>query len=246
MNLEANTILITGGSSGIGLELTKVLIEKGNTVIICSRSAAKLEQTKKQFPSVHIIQCDISLKSECLKLYETVKRDFPSINILINNAALVNKTSFDGDEEMISKAELEIHTNFLAPVMLTKLFLPLLSNKKNACLVYVTTGLVYAPKAVYPIYCSTKAAIHSFAQTLRIQLKVKSIKIAEVLMPAIDTPFHEGNPPKIAISAEKAVKEMIQKLEEGKTEIKIAGVKILYILSRLAPAFAIKKINSIN
>lgn len=245
MNFNGNTVLITGGSSGIGLELAKVLVEKGNTVIICGRSEEKLEAAKVLIPSLLTFQCDLSIESECVKLRDWIVTNYPVCNVLINNAAIVHKTDFYTDDNIISKANCEIRTNFMAPLILTKLFLPILEKNENSRIIFVTTGLIYVPRAIYPVYCATKAALHSFVKTLRLQLKARSIKIVEVLMPAVDTPFHEGNPPKIAIMPQKAVREMIIKLEKDCLEIKVAGVKILYTLSRIAPAFAFKKINEL-
>lgn len=245
MKLTGNTVLITGGSTGIGFEIARQLVNQNNKVIICSRSIEKLEAAKRMIPSLHTFQCDISDKSECEKLFNWINSSFPECNILINNAAIVHKTNFQSDEQIISKAELEMQTNYFGPLRLTKLFLPSLEKKENASIIYITTGLVYAPKAAYPIYCTTKAALHSFIQTLRLQLKSANIKITEVLMPAVDTPFHDGNPPKIAISASKAVQEMITGLIKDKMEIKVAGAKIIYLLSRIAPSLAFKKINEL-
>ncbi len=242
MELKADKILITGGSSGIGLELAKQLSEKGNKIIICGRSDQKLEQAKKEIPSISAYKCDLSKISECEELFKNIKTEHPDCNILINNAAIVHKTKFETDKDMIQKAELEIRANYLAPVVLTKLFLPFFTNKKSA-VIFITTGLVYSPKAAYPVYSSTKAGLHSFVQTLRLQLNNNPIEIIEALMPAVDTPFHQGEAPKIAISAEKAVNEMLKGLEKGKKEIRIAGVKMLYYVSRLAPKFTFKKIN---
>lgn len=245
MKLTENTVLITGGSSGIGLETARYLAQNGNTVIICGRSKDKLEQAKKRIPSLHTFQCDISVESECEKLFNWVKKSFPDCNVVINNAALVHKTNFLSDDQMINKAELEIRTNYLGPVTLTKLFVPMLEQIPDSKIIFISTGLVYAPKAAYPIYCSTKAALHSFVQTLRIQMKAGKVGIVEVFMPAVDTPFHEGNPPKIAITAEKAVDEMMEGLRKEEAEIKVAGAKLIYRISRIALSFALKKINEV-
>lgn len=245
MVLKENTICITGGSSGIGLELTKRLLEKGNQVIICGRSPDKLEQAKKETPGIITFRCDISDDNECKKLASWVRENYPSCNILINNAAIVHVTDFKEDTEMMDKAEAEIRTNLMAPICLSKYFIPIIEKNKNPAIINNTTGLVYAPKAAYPIYNATKAALHSFTQVLRIQLQNTPISIAEVLFPAVDTPWHKGSPPKIAISVESAVAEMIVQLEKGKSEIKIGKVKLLYNLSRIAPGFALKKINQL-
>ena len=245
MNLSGNTIVVTGGSSGIGLELSRVLTEKGNQVIICGRSPEKLEQAKQAVSSLHTCKCDLSKENERVEFSEWVDKNHPQCNILINNAAVVHRSNFFSDSEIINKAELETQTNFIAPVALTKLFFPLLQKNQNPAIIYITTGLVYAPKAAYPIYCATKSALHSFIQTLRMQATDQQIGLYEVLMPAVDTPFHDGNPPKMTISVEAAVEEMLTKLKKGDREIKIGGVKLLHPLSRIAPAFAIKKVNSL-
>lgn len=245
--LTNNTILITGGSSGVGLELARRLIEKGNTVLICGRSKEKLTEARQLLPQVQIFPCDIASEKECILLYEWVKTNYPDCNILINNAAIVHNTAFLDDNQAIEKAHEEFQTNILAPIRLSKLFLPLLLKNANAQLINITTGLVYAPRAVYPFYNATKAALHSFTQTLRLQLRNEPIKVIEILLPVVNTPWHKGNPPKIAISAEKAVEEVLRKLEKGNNlEIRIGGVNILYWLARIAPGFAIRKINSLG
>ncbi len=245
--LTNNTILITGGSSGVGLELAKRLVGRNNTVLICGRSKEKLEETRQLLPQVKIFPCDISSEKECILLYEWVKANHPSCNILINNAAIVHKTAFLNDDKAIEKAQDEFQTNILAPIRLSKLFLSLLLKNPNAQLINISTGLVYAPRAVYPFYNATKAALHSFTQTLRLQLRNEPIKVIEILLPVVDTPWHKGNPPKIAISVETAIEEVLRKLEKGNSlEIKIGGVNILYWLSRIAPGFAVRKINSLG
>jgi uncharacterized oxidoreductase len=246
MKLRNQTVLITGGSSGIGLELARHLVARQNTVIICGRSTEKLAEAKSMLQQVHTIRCDIAIESDRLKLFEWVSLYHPQCNILINNAAIAYRTDFQSDEAIVQKAALEINTNLLAPIALSKMFLPSLQRQANSAIINITTGLIYAPRAVYPIYNATKAALHSFTQVLRYQLQKSSIDVVEVMMPAVATSWHQGNVPKISISPQRAVSEMIRKLENGKKEIRIAGVKILYILSRIAPGFAFKKINEIS
>lgn len=246
MNLKNNTILITGGSSGIGLELSKRFLAEDNTVIICGRSVEKLEQVKKSYPNIEIYPCDISDRMQCSKFVTWIKEHYPKLNVLVNNAAIVHKTNFMETESIVEMAELEINTNFLAPIYLIKNMLPVMRNNERPSVINITTGLVYCPRAVYPFYNATKAALHSFTQVLRIQLKETEVNIIEVLFPAVNTPWHKGKPPKIAISTDKAVNEMIIGLKKGKKEIKIAGVKLLSILARVAPKFALHKINSLK
>lgn len=245
MKLSKSTVLITGGSSGIGLELSKELIKKGNKVIICGRSEKKLKDAKNQFSELEIFQCDLSEKKQCADLVNWIKDYHPDLNVLINNAAVVNKTNFIETKDILELAEKETEINFLAPVRLINLLYPLLKNNNNPQIINITTGLIYSPRADYPFYNSTKAALHSFSQVLRIQLAKMNINITEVMFPAVRTPWHKGNPPKIAISPEKAVAEMIKGLEKNKPEIRIAGAKLLYKISRIAPGFALKKVNNL-
>jgi uncharacterized oxidoreductase len=246
MELKNNTVLITGGSSGIGFQLGKVLIQKGNTVIICGKSNEKLIAAKKSEPKLITYQCDLSNNKECTDFTKWLVQKHPKLNILVNNAAIVNKIDFLRDEKALELAENEYQTNLLAPIRLIKLLYNTISANKSPAIINITTGLVYAPRMIYPFYNSSKSALHSFTQTLRIELRNEKTKVIEVMFPAVNTPWHRGTPPKIAISAEDAVNEMIKRLEKGKLEIKIGGVKILYLMSRIAPGFAIKKINSIN
>lgn len=241
-----NTVLITGGSSGIGFKLAEILVKNNNQVIICGRSEEKLKKSKGLIPELHIIQCDLSTKEGCLQLSEQIKKDFSSCNILINNAAVVHKNNFYTDISAIEKSELEINTNLMAPIYLSKLLMPIISKNENAKIINITSGLAYLPRAVYPIYNATKAALHSFTQVLRMQLSNTNIDIIEVMFPAVDTPWHNGNTPKIAISADAAVNEMLVKLSKNQKEIRIGKVNLLYKLYRIAPKFALKKLNALS
>ncbi|MDR6764428.1 putative oxidoreductase [Flavobacterium sp. 2755] len=246
MILKNNVILITGGTSGLGLEMAKRFVGLGNQVIVCSRDLKKLEETKKLLPSVKTCQCDISNEVERIQLYNRIMGTFPKLNVLINNSAIVYRTDFMNDGQSYEKAVEEINTNLIAPIHLSKLFLSHLSARPNAALINITTGLIYVPRCIYPFYNATKSALHSFTQTLRHQLQGSPTSIIEVLFPAVNTPWHAGAPPKIAISAEKAIDEMILGIGKGNTEIKVAGVKKLYLLSRLLPKLAFKKINALE
>lgn len=245
MELSNNTVLITGGSSGIGLQLSKCLILAGNTVIICGKSNDKLMAAKATEPKLITYQCDLSVAKERSDFAALIIQNHPTLNFLINNAAVVNRIDFLEHDLAMELAEQEYQTNLLAPIHLIKLLHSTIRKNKNPTIINITTGLIYAPRVVYPFYNSSKSALHSFTQTLRVLLK-DQIKVVEVMFPAVDTPWHKGTPPKIAISATDAVNEMIKELKKDNLEIRIKGVKLLYLLSRIAPAFAFKKINQIR
>ena len=246
MKLKNSIVLITGGSSGIGFELAKVLTNNGNKVIICGKSNEKLLAAKKMIPELITYQCDLSDSQECTDFAKRIIENHPDLNILINNAAIVNKIDFITEKKAIELAENEYQTNLIAPIRLIKLLYSTISTKESSAIINITTGLIYAPRFIYPFYNSSKSALHSFTQTLRIRLKDKKTKVIEVMFPAVNTPWHQGTPPKIAISTELAVSEMINGLEKGKSEIRVGGAKILYLMSRLAPSFALKKVNEIQ
>lgn len=246
MALTNNTILITGGSSGIGLEMARQLIAGKNRVIICSSSLEKLQAAQKLLPELIIFPCDLSHREALQKMVDWITTRHSDLNILINNAATAHRINFTHEADLHEKFSTEISTNLWAPICLTHGLLPLLLKQNNPKIINITTGLVYAPRADYLFYNATKAALHSFTQVLRHQLRNEPVKIIEVLFPVVDTPWHKGNTPRIAISPQKAVEEMIRGLENKQDEIKIGAVKMLYLLSRIAPKFAFRKINSLS
>jgi uncharacterized oxidoreductase len=246
MKLENNTILITGGSSGIGLELSNALVQKGNKVIICGRSNEKLDEARRIEPELITYQCDLSNRKECIDFSKRISKNHSDLNILINNAAIVHRTNFLNTDKSIEMAEYELETNFMAPLRLIHSLNPVLMRNENPAIINITTGLIYSPRAEYPFYNATKAALHSFTQVLRKQTEKTNINIVEVMFPAVKTPWHNGKPPKIAISVDRAVNEMMAGLEKDKKEIRVAGAKLLYLVSRIAPGFAFQKVNSLE
>ncbi|NJO91408.1 MAG: SDR family NAD(P)-dependent oxidoreductase [Chloroflexia bacterium] len=246
MKIKNNTVFITGGSSGLGLEMSKVFIQNGNKVIICGKSNDKLLAAKNMLPQLITYQCDLSNSEQCTDLAKRIRENHPDLNVLINNAAIANKFDFITEEKALELAENEYNTNLIAPIRLIKLLYPTISSNESAAIINITTGLIYAPRYVYSFYNSSKSALHSFTQTLRIRLKNEKTSVIEVMFPAVKTPWHKGTPPKIAINADVAVSEMIYGLEKGKTEIRVGGAKILCLISRLSPSFALKKVNELQ
>ncbi|MCE0741127.1 SDR family oxidoreductase [Bacillus sp. G16] len=215
MKMTGNTVLITGGSAGIGLELAKRLLELGNEVVICGRSEARLTEAKQQLPNIHTKQCDVADRSQREALFEWALKKFPNLNVLVNNAGITEELFEDGDE---------IELNFQAPVHLSALFTPHLMKQPDAAIVQVTSGLAFNPLAVYPVYCATKAALHSFSLTLRHQLRDTSVEVIEMAPPMVDTGLNQKSRDKQGltyrgISAEEYVQYFLDGLKEGKQEI---------------------------
>lgn len=186
MKLSSNTILVTGGSSGIGLALAERFSKAGSEVIICGKDKFKLDKIKKKFPKIVTFQADLSIEEERISLYKNVIKDFPDLNVLVNNAGIQQRIDFNKGAKW-SYIRQEIEINLLAQIHLTALFIPHLKKVKEPVIINITSGLAFAPLANVPVYCSTKAAFHSFTLSLRHQLANTSIKVIEVIPPSVQT-----------------------------------------------------------
>jgi uncharacterized oxidoreductase len=186
MKITGNTILITGGTSGIGLGFAEEFIKEGNTVIITGRRADRLKEIQDSIPGIITKVSDVDDDAQRKELAAWVKQNYPQTNILINNAGvqLVIDLTKPVDVERITA---ETMTNFIAPLHLGSLFVPLLSSKDNAAIINITSGLAFVPVAQMPVYCATKAAMHSLTLSLRYQLKDTGIKVFEIIPPPVDT-----------------------------------------------------------
>jgi uncharacterized oxidoreductase len=192
MKTSGNTILITGGASGIGFALVEAFIKAGNEVIICGRREDKLKEAKRALPQIHTIVCDLSKAAERDLLCDRVASDFKNLNLLVNNAGIQRMLDFTGGAADWLSGEDEIEVNFKAPVHLAARLIPLLLKQKEAAIINVSSGLGFVPLAPMPVYCATKAALHSFSISLRRQLRNTSIKVYEIIPPIVDTELAKG------------------------------------------------------
>jgi len=221
MKLSGNTILITGGGSGIGLALAERFIKGGNQVIICGRRENTLQKAKEIFPDIITRTCDLTIESERIALFDWVTANYPEINVLVNNAGIqqrfnVLKADAKYNWSYFSK---EITANLEAPVHLSILFAPFFAEKRKAAILNVTSGLAFTPLAIAPIYSASKSALHSFTMSLRHQLSATSIEVIEVAPPAVNTDLageglHTHGEPLDAFAD-----GIFKGLAEGKTEI---------------------------
>lgn len=251
MNLSNNTILITGGTSGFGLEFASRLLALGNTVIITGRNLQKLEETKLKLPEVHIVQSDVSRPENILDLYNLVVTQFPKLNILINNAGEMRKISLH-DAYELSDITREIDINLSGPIRMSQVFLPHLKKQQNAAILNVTSGIALMPFAISPIYSASKSGLRAFTQTLRIQLKHTGIKVFELIAPGSSTPlndkfkdagdFSSG----LLMSPEKIVESAINGMKKDKLEIYPGMAKLMKVMSRLFPKLVIAQAGKVG
>ena len=234
MKLTQQTILITGGNSGIGLNLVKQLHSMGNSLIVISRSQNNWEQLSRLHPGVHCLQCDLSNKEQVVHLVESLNAENRVVDVLVNCAALQFTPKLIDDDFSFDSVDTEIHTNFSAIVWLSYLLLPKLLLRPSSAIVNLSSGLAIYPKTASAVYCAPKAAVHSFSQSLRYQLSDSPVKVIEVLLPLVDTPMTAGRG-KGKISSELAAKKIIKGIEQGRDEIYVGKAKFLPFMARLWP-----------
>ncbi len=248
MNLKNNTILITGGASGIGLELAKQLLALGNKVLITGRDTSKLDKAKKDFPELHIFQSDVSDPKAIVLLFDKLTKEFPELNVLINNAGIMRTINIHDQNANLIDLTQEIEINLNGPIRMAKQFLPHLKKKSNAAIVNVTSGLAFVPLPISPVYCATKAGLHSFSLSLRAQLKKTNVKVFELAPPATETELlSHSNPADMkgvaVMKLDKMVEVAIKGMQNDQFEIRPGQSNQLKFMNRLAPQFILNQLS---
>jgi len=193
MKLSGNTILITGGSLGIGKSLASLFAECGNEVIICGRNEETLKKAAEEIPGLHCIRCDINSEADRRETFDYITKNFPRLNVLINNAAIQSTYDFKTGAEGLKNMDTELSIGLNAPMHLTGLFIPHLLKAENPAIVFVTSVLAFVPFVMQiPIYCIAKAGLHSYILLLRKQLEDTPVKIYEIAPPKVETDIHRA------------------------------------------------------
>ena len=250
MKLSQRTILITGGTSGIGLELARQLLARGNTVVITGRDQDKLDAARRTLPGVHVFRSDVSDPAAIAALYAQVVAGFPALDTLVNNAGIMRNLNLNEDRDLTDVTR-EIEINLSGPIWMVQQFLPHLKTRPGALIVNVSSGLAFVPMLAAPVYCATKAAMHSYSQSLRGQLEGTGVTVVELAPPGVETPLfrtefeaetkgQKAMP--VAVLAEKA----ITGIEAGQREIRPGQSNLLKLLSRVAPDFAFKQLTKMT
>jgi uncharacterized oxidoreductase len=187
MNLTGNTILITGGGSGIGRGLAEEFHKLGNQVIIAGRRRQALDETTAANPGMKSIPFDVESPAAIRAFAARAVAEFPALNVLINNAGIMRPENLLDQQSDLADAEATVSTNLLGPIRLTAALLPHLQKQTRAAIVNVSSGLAFVPLALTPTYCATKAAIHSYTQSLRYQLRGTAVEVIEIIPPKVAT-----------------------------------------------------------
>jgi len=246
VDVRNNTVLITGGATGIGFALAEAFVRLGNVVIICGRREDKLREAKEKLPQIHIRKCDVSKEEERRSLYEWVSSNFKGINILVNNAGIQRYVDFKKSPNVMLDTDDEIEINLRALVRLSAYFIPIFSKQKESAIINISSGLGFVPMTIFPIYSATKAATHSFSMSLRHQLKDTAIRVFEIIPPIVDTelkgPKKQAGDSR-AIQPSEVADSTIKALENNQYEIGIGMAQAFASGSRSDLDNAFKRIN---
>ena len=232
MNMTQNTILITGGSNGIGLALAERFLAGGNRVIICGRREDKLREAEKRHHGLTTRVCDVAVESERLALSAWLAKEFPDLNILINNAGIQNIINVRTADREWAHFQQEIAINLEAPVHLSLLLARRLAGKPGAAIINVSSGLAFMPMAASPLYSATKAAVRSFTMSLRRQLAASGVDVVEIIPPMVQTDLCAPGVHNSGVPVEEFADAVLRGLADGRQEIAYGHTISLLNMSR--------------
>jgi len=238
MKLTNRTILITGGSAGIGLAFALKFLELGNRVLVTGRRQAVLDDVKAKHPALHAIRSDVADPAQVAALAESIKRDFPELDVLVNNAGISRYKNLSVPASDLADLMTEVNVNVGGVIRMTSAFIDLLKGNRGT-LINVSSALAYVPLPCLPIYCATKAAIHSYTQSLRFQLEDTGMEVIELMPPAVRTEMTADLPDEALslITTDKLVALSIASLKRGALEVRPGQSAQLALLRRVAPDF---------
>jgi uncharacterized oxidoreductase len=246
MKLEGKTVLITGGSSGIGLEMARQLLARSCVVVVTGRSAQKLEAAKALHRELHVFQADVTEPDAIVRLHADVMKKFPALDVLVNNAGIMRKIDMNVSRGLADVTQ-EIDVNLSGPIRMIQQFLPDLKSRDESLIVNVSSGLAFVPLVISPVYSATKAAMHSFTQCLREQLIGTSVAVVELAPPVVETALYREEFAAEAVgqkgmSTEVLVRRAIAGIEAGREDIRPGLATALSVMGRVAPTFALKQL----
>jgi uncharacterized oxidoreductase len=218
MRIASNTVLITGGASGIGLALAERFLRAGSRVIVCGRRETKLRELAETHPGVATRVCDLARETDRTALFDWATTEFPSLNVLVNNAGIQRYLTLT-DPEPWAHTRDEIAINFDAPVHLSRVFIPHLLRQPHGAIVNVTSALSFAPLAKAPVYSATKAALHSFTLSLRHQLSGTAVEVVEIIPPAVDTDLGGPGLHTFGVPVGEFADAVMRRIDQGNLEV---------------------------
>jgi len=222
MKTNNRTVLITGGGSGIGFETARLFSENGSRVILVGRTEKTLSSAAARLRNADYFVADVTNKKDLEKLVDFIRTKYPSLDLLINNAAAINVFMVGSVSDTAAKAVHEMSVNYFAVVGLTEMLLPLLEDQPEAAIVNTTSIVALAPASIMPTYSASKAALRSYTQVLRYTLQKKGsrVKVFELLPPLVNTEFSKNNGGERGMAPEVVARETLDKIEGDVLEIR--------------------------
>jgi uncharacterized oxidoreductase len=239
MKLTDRTILITGGSAGIGLAFALKFLELGNQVIVTGRRASVLYEVKTKYPKLHTIQSDVADAPQIVALAKRVKAGYPKLDVLMNNAGIMLHKNVKVPAADLDRLMLEMDINVGGVIRMTSAFVDVLAANRGT-IINVSSALAFVPLPSAPIYSATKAAVHAYTQSLRFQLEDAGVEVIDLMPPGVKTDLttemQQGEG--IALmSTDELIKQSFAGFRAGKLEIRPGQSNLLAWMRRLAPDF---------
>lgn len=239
MKLTGRTILITGGSAGIGLAFALKFLELGNHVIVTGRRQSALDELKRSQPKLQTIQSDVADPAQIAELAQRVKAEYPKLDVLMNNAGIMLHKNLRAPAIDLDGLMTEMNVNVGGVIRTTSAFIDILAANEGT-VINVSSALAFAPLPSAPVYCAAKAAVHSYTQSLRFQLEGTGVEVIEIMPPAVKTDLSadlakgEGF---TLLSTEDLVKQSFASLKKGALEVRPGQANLLALMRRIAPNF---------
>jgi uncharacterized oxidoreductase len=244
MKLTGRTILITGGSAGIGLAFARKFLELGNQVIVTGRRPSVLEQLKAQYPKLHTIQSDVADPRQIALLAKRVKAGYPKLDVLMNNAGIMLHQNLKVPATDLDGLMAEVNINLGGVIRMTSAFIDTLTVNRGT-IINVSSALAFVPLPSAPVYCATKSAVHAYTQSLRFQLEETGVEVIDLMPPGVKTELsaeiQEGGGIAL-ISTDDLIRQSFAGFEAGKLEIRPGQSNLLALMRRLAPEFINRKL----
>jgi uncharacterized oxidoreductase len=239
MKLAGRTILITGGSAGIGLAFALKFLELGNQVIVTGRRQSVLDELKMNYPKLHTIQSNVGDPAQIAALARRVKADYPKLDVLMNNAGIMLHKNLKVPAADLDGLTAEVDINLGGVIRMCSAFIDILTANKGT-LINVSSALAFVPLPSAPIYCATKSAIHAYTQSLRFQLEETGVEVIELMPPAVKTAMTAELPEGDGVTlmtTDELIKQSFAGFKAGKLEIRPGQSNQLAFMRRLAPNF---------
>lgn len=245
MRTTRRTVLVTGAGTGMGLEAATEFSRRGSRVIMVARNEQRLRREAERLADAVAFPCDIADEQQVTHLLQYIRDEEPGLDTMLLNAGVTHTYSLFGGQDAVAHAEAEMRTNYLSAVRLVDGLVPVLRRQTDPALIMTTSGVAFAPDITNPTYSATKAALHSLAQSVRLQLERdgSAFKVFEFMAPLVDSPFSAGVKTEEKMPAAEAVAELFGGLDRDELELHVGITADIYQALRTSSDAAVRAVN---